>query len=171
MRAVAAATRAKLNLSALLVLGFPHDTAEDLRATTRLVRTFGRMGVDDIACAFFFPIPATELYDYLVQKGRFRLDDASLMTPIFVHDKFLTEDHNYCEHLSARRLTLYKYWIVANFYLSSFVWHPTRPLRLLRNLFTGREASKMDTFLNETKRRVLRTLRRRPASHGVRKAA
>jgi radical SAM superfamily enzyme YgiQ (UPF0313 family) len=162
--AVEAAVAHRLNLSTLLVLGFPHDTAEDLRETVRLVRRLARMGVEDIACAFFFPIPATELYDYLIAQGRIRLDDDFLMTPIFVHDRSLSEDRNYCEHLSARRLTAYKYWMVANFYLLAWLTHPRRPFRHLYNMMTGREASKMDTFLNETRRRIGRAfgLGRRP---------
>jgi anaerobic magnesium-protoporphyrin IX monomethyl ester cyclase len=159
LRATDAAVGAGLNISCLLVIGFPHDTEEDLRETVRLVRTLARKGVDDIACAFFFPIPATELYDQLIEKKRIRLDDDLLMTPIFVHDRSLSEDRNYCENISAARLTAIKYWIVANFYLTSFVTHPGRPLRLLRNLIQGREASKMDTFLNEMRRKVVRALR------------
>jgi len=156
MRAVEVSARAGLNVSALLVIGFPHDTLEDVRATVALVRRFARLGVDDVACAFFFPIPGTELYAYLLGTGRLRQDDESLMAPIFVHDRRLTEDRNYCEHLSARQLTRLKYWIVANFYLTSWVRHPSKPLRRLWNLVTDQEGSKMDTFLGETKRRVLR---------------
>jgi radical SAM superfamily enzyme YgiQ (UPF0313 family) len=163
LRAVDAAVRARLNLSILLVIGFPHDTADDIRATIRLVRKLARMGADDIACAFFFPIPATELHSYLINTGRITLDDDALMAPIFVHDRSLSRERNFCEHLSARRLTGYKYWIVGNFYLTAWATHPTRPFRLLYNLITDREVSKMDTFLNETKRKVLHKLYRRPA--------
>jgi radical SAM superfamily enzyme YgiQ (UPF0313 family) len=158
MRAVDASTAAKLNISALLIVGFPQDTAEDIGHTVRLVRKLARRGVHDIAVAFFFPIPSTALYDDLIETGRLRLDDDMLMTPIFVHDKYLTEDRNYCENLSARRLTLLKYWIVANFYVTSFVCHPGRIFRLIRNLVRGDEESKMDTFLAETKRRILAAL-------------
>lgn len=161
MRAVEAAMKARLNLSILLVIGFPHDTADDLKDTVRLVRGLGRLGVDDIACAFFFPIPSTELYEQLMARGRVGVDDASLMTPIFVHDRRLTEDRNFCDHLTARRLTLFKYWIVANFYVASVLSRPGRPFRHVWNLLTGREASKMDTFLKETVRRIGRSLRPR----------
>jgi radical SAM superfamily enzyme YgiQ (UPF0313 family) len=162
MRAVEVSTRAGLNVSALLVLGFPHDTEDDIRETVRLVRRFARLGVDDIACAFFFPIPGTALYQYLLGNGRLTQDDESLMAPIFVHDRRLTEDRNYCEHVSARRLTALKYWIVANFYVTSLLTRPSRPFRLLWNLVTNREGSKMDTFLGEMKRRV-------PGARGLRK--
>jgi hypothetical protein len=82
----------------------------------------------------------------------------------------LSEDRNYCTQLSARRLTAYKYWIVANFYLTAWATHPSRPLRHVYNALTGRERSKMDTFLNETRRRVAGALglrRHRPGSAGA----
>jgi radical SAM superfamily enzyme YgiQ (UPF0313 family) len=161
VRAVRAAMKAKLNLSILLVIGFPHDTLDDLRDTARLCRWLGWLGVDDIACAFFFPIPSTALYEELVARGRIGLDDASLMTPIFVHDRRLTEDRNFCDHLSAAKLTRYKYWIVANFYLASLAARPWRPFRHLWNLAAGRETSKMDTFLKETARRMRRAVQAR----------
>jgi radical SAM superfamily enzyme YgiQ (UPF0313 family) len=168
VRAVGATVRAGLNLTAFFVIGFPHDTAADLRASARLARRLARMGVHDVACAYFFPLPSTELFASLQQAGRVRLDDAYLLSSIFLHDRVMARDRNYCEGLSATAVTLFKYWIVGNFYLVSWLTHPHRPLRLLVNLFADREESKMDLFLGETKRRVLRALgvgrrRREPA--------
>ncbi|MEE9606669.1 MAG: radical SAM protein [Myxococcota bacterium] len=160
-KAVKATVRNDINITAFLVIGFPHDTAADLRETVKMVRQLARMGVEDVACPFFYPIPATELYEYLRGTGRVSLGDDFLMTPLYGHDKWLTEDRNYCEHLPAWRLTVIKYWIVANFYLTSFVSHPGRVFRLIRNLVKNREDSKMDTFLIETKRKLLRSFRKR----------
>jgi radical SAM superfamily enzyme YgiQ (UPF0313 family) len=159
MRAVDAAVGAGLNVSALLVIGFPHDTTRDVLETMRLVHVLAKKGVEDVACAFFFPIPATELYYALLKKGRIRLDDDFLATPIFVHDRYLSEERNYCESIPAWRLTLLKYAIVATFYLTQYLWDPTRALRRVSNLVRGREESKMDTFLLETRRRLLSRLR------------
>ena len=153
-----------LNVTVFLVIGFPHDESSDLRETAKMVRRLARMGVHDIACAFFFPIPGSELYRDLFESGRISLSDEFLMTPTFVHDVWLSSDRNYCEKLSAVQLTLHKYWIVANFYLTSILWHPGRVVRLMADLIRGREGSKMGTFLNETRRKLLpglsRTLRR-----------
>jgi radical SAM superfamily enzyme YgiQ (UPF0313 family) len=168
MRAVESSVSAGLNVTAFFVIGFPHDTPEDLRESVKLVRKLGRMGVIDIAVAFFFPIPATELYHQLIESGRIELSDDFLMTPIFVHDKSLSDDRNYCDHISSRRLTLYKYWIVANFYANAWITHPKRPFQLLVGLIRGREDSKMGTFLNEWRRNLSEKLsRRRQALSGA----
>ena len=44
---VRASVRAGLNVTAVFVLGFPHDTRDDLRQTVRLARRLAREGVDD----------------------------------------------------------------------------------------------------------------------------
>lgn len=158
--AVRAAVDAKLNTSALLVIGFPHDTVADVLETVKLVYVLAKMGVEDIACAFFFPIPSTELFNYLIEQRRIELNDDFLKTPIFVHEKYLTRDRNYCENISAPVLTSLKYIIVATFYLTLIAWHPSKLWRRVTNVVENREESKMDIFLLETKRKLLRRLGR-----------
>ncbi len=158
IRAVEETVRHGINVSSFLVIGFPHDTAEDLRETVRLARRLARMGVDDTSCCFFVPLPATELYQKLAAEGRIRLDDDFLGLPIRAIDKRLQEQNNFCEKLSARQLTFYKYWIFLNFYVVSWLTHPKRVWRLLYNLVLDLEDSKMDVLLHDRKVRALRFL-------------
>jgi hypothetical protein len=60
---------------------------------------------------------------------------------------------NYNPNMSARQMTTWKYWIVANFYVSSFVCRPFKVFRILWNFVRGRETSKMESFLQETRRK------------------
>ncbi len=159
LEAVKAATRYRLNLACFIVLGFPKDTKKGLQASVKLARKLAWMGVDDVCCAFFFPLPSTELYDYLIETGRITLDDAFLMTPLHTHDKYLTGDRNYCEAVSARALSYYRYKVLINFYMVSFVTHPTRVFWLLWNAIRGKETTKLDGFVQETKRKVLLSLK------------
>ena len=124
MNAVESTVRAGITLGMFLVIGFPHDTKEDLDETVKLVRELARMGVTDICVPVFYPIPSTELYDNLIESGRITQCDATLLAPMTAHLPILTEERNYCEHISARDLNFYKYWIVANFYLTSMTLHP-----------------------------------------------
>ncbi|HVU01129.1 MAG TPA: radical SAM protein [Polyangiaceae bacterium] len=155
LRASEIAVKRGLNLGAFLVIGFPHDTEGDLEETVSLARTLGRLGLSDVSCAVFFPIPSTELATYLFSTGRARLDDEFLMTPVHVHDRFVTEKNNYSERVSARTLTAFKYRTILAFYGALFRAHPSRFRRVLGNLFSGEETTKLDVFLNETKRALL----------------
>jgi radical SAM superfamily enzyme YgiQ (UPF0313 family) len=138
-----------------MVIGFPHDTEEDLLETERVIRRLARRGVADIAVNFFFPIPSTELFSALETKGRIRPDDAGLMAPLFGHRARLTDAFNYCEALSARQLTRWKYRILANFYLTSWVFHPTRLARVAYHALTGRQTTALEKFLGEKVRLLL----------------
>jgi len=155
MASVEATINAGLTLAVFFVIGFPEDTEADLQETVKLVRTLGRIGASDVACPFYFPIPATEMYEALMEKQYVGLDDDSLMAPMFCHHLVMTDEHNYCEKVSSAKLTFYKYWIVANFYLSQWFWHPSRLIKTISNVCMGREESKMDSFLNEKKRGLI----------------
>lgn len=151
--AVRASVKHRLNITAFLVIGFPHDTREDHQETVRFVRKLARMGIDDVAIGFYFPIPNTELYRYLVDQGRVDYSDRCLMTPIFANDEKLRPENNYCEHRSAGELTRTKYWLLLNFYGLSFLTHPARVFRMIGNVVRGKETRKMETFLVELKRK------------------
>ncbi len=155
MSAVESTVKAGITLGIFLVIGFPHDRREDLDETVKLVRELARMGVTDICVPVFYPIPASELYDDLIASGRITQCDATLLAPMTAHLPILTEERNYCEHVSARELNFYKYWIVANFYGTSYATHPELMTRMAKNFFKNEEESKMETFVLELKKKVL----------------
>jgi len=167
LSAVEASVRNGLNITAFLVIGFPHDIKQDLKETERLVRKLAIMGIDDIAIGFFFPIPNTELYEQLLQRNVVRLDDDFLLTPIFANDEKLLEDNNYCDHMSARELTRWKYRLLLNFYGLSFATRPWRILTVLANTARGKETRKLETFLVELKRKSAVWLKGRRAQAGA----
>ena len=159
-RAVRASVKAGLNVGAFFVLAYPTDEKEDMQATVKLAARLGRAGIDDVSAGFFFPLPSTEITRQLEKEGKVTYDDAFLQLPIYVHNKFLSEDRKYNEHFTAKQLTRWKYKTVAAFYLNSFLFHPSRVFRILWNFVRGKESSKMDSFLQETRRKF--RLRRKP---------
>ncbi len=167
LNAVDAAVRAKLRIEAFIVMGFPHDTRADLRGTLRLVRALARRGVEDIATNFFFPVPGTELFEYLEGSGRIGRNDLTWTMPIYGHKPALDDERNFCEHLSAMELTGWKYLILANFYLTGWLTHPTRLPRILFNAVRGRETTALEKFLGERLRTVVKQSPELPARLAV----
>ncbi|MFQ5539678.1 MAG: hypothetical protein ACE5FB_04705, partial [Candidatus Binatia bacterium] len=129
------------------------DKMEDLRESLRLARRLAVEGVEDIAITFFFPILNTELHGKLVEKGRITMHDGFLMTPLLTANPRLERENNYCENISASRLTFMKYWIILNFYVVSFATHPQRLWRIVKNVCSSEEESKIEVFLHELSRR------------------
>jgi len=145
--AVKAATRNKLNVTCFFVLGFPGDEVEDCRATVAWAARLAKLGVDDIACGFYFPIPGTKFFRELEAQGKAQLTDELIMAPIYVQDSRIVESRNFSGTLTARQLTYWKYRVVWAFYSRAVLANPSRLLRILRNLATGNEDSKLDSFL------------------------
>jgi anaerobic magnesium-protoporphyrin IX monomethyl ester cyclase len=154
INAVKASVRNGLNLTTFIVIGFPHDTPEDLKETRKMVRRLARLGIDDIAVGFFFPIPNTQLYRELMEAGRVDLGDDFLLTPIFANEEKLLPSNNYCDHMTARELTSWKYSLLLHFYATSFAIRPWRVARILWNALRGRETRKLETFLVDIRRKV-----------------
>jgi radical SAM superfamily enzyme YgiQ (UPF0313 family) len=153
-RAVHASVKAGLNVGAFFVLAYPTDEKEDMQATVRLAARLGRAGVDDVSAGFFFPLPSTEITRQLEKEGKITYTDAFLQLPIYVHNKFLSEDRKFCDAFTAAQLTRWKYKVVAAFYLNSFLFRPGRVFRILWNFVRGKETSKMESFLQETLRKL-----------------
>jgi anaerobic magnesium-protoporphyrin IX monomethyl ester cyclase len=152
-RAVHASVKAGLNVGAFFVLAYPTDEVEDLKATVKLAAKLGRAGIDDVSAGFFFPLPSTEITRQLEKEGKITYTDRFLQLPIYVHNKFLSDDRKFNEHFTAKQLTRWKYKVVAAFYLNSFLFRPGRVFKILWNFMRGKETSKMESFLQETRRK------------------
>ena len=153
LRAVEASVRHGLNITVFLVVGFPDDTWDDINESARLARRLARIGIDDVATGFYFPIPNTEISPDPLAEWRIRLDDEFLMTPIFANDEKCRPENCYSRHLSPRELTRAKYRILLHFYGASLLYHPGKFLRILKHVLQGKEERKLETWLLELKRK------------------
>jgi hypothetical protein len=136
----------------VLQAGVPGRPRAGLPRHGEVGRAPARAGVDDVAGAFFLPIPAMQFIE-LVAQGRLQLTRRVMQAPLFVHDRWLTEDRNFSVGLKARTLTYWRYRIVFAFYLRAVLLNPRRWARLWRNFRSGREDSKLDSFLQILKER------------------
>jgi len=159
-RAVRASVKAGLNVGAFFVLAYPTDEKEDLEATVRLAAKLGKAGIDDVSAGFFFPLPNTEITRQLEKEGKITYDDAFLKLPIYVHNTFLSDDRKFNENFTAKELTRWKYKVVRAFYTRSLLLRPSRWFRIFWNFVRGKETSKMESFLQETMRKL--RLRKKP---------
>jgi len=153
--AVKAAVSHGINVTCFFVLAFPRDEIDDYRETVRWAARLAKLGVDDVAVGFFFPIPGTSYFEELEKDGHIQLDENLILAPIFVHDRWLVEERNFSLTLSARTLTWWRYRVVWAFYSRAVIFNPKRWLRIVRNLIRGKEDSKFDSFLQILKERFI----------------
>ena len=154
IRAVKAAVKNKLTVSACIVLGFPEDTAKDFKQSVRLVRKLAWLGISDVNTGLFFPIPNTALYWQLKKEGRLELNDEFLLTPIFGTETTFKEQNNYNYNMSARELTWWRYWIALNFYVISYTIRPWRLVNTIWNIMIGKETRKIEVYLIDLRRKL-----------------
>lgn len=115
-----------------LIIGFPKERRADILKTVWAAIRFAIVGVDDAGLYVFSPYPGSELFEDLRRSGRIgELDQAyfeSLMSFMGVG-----ESNSYCASVGARELAFYRVAGMAMFYSLSYLLHPSRILRSIRN--------------------------------------
>lgn len=163
-----AAVDAGCNVKANFIFGYPGETTRSLLRSFRFLAKLAVAGVHDISIAPLKPYPGSELFAELQAEGVLPdpLDDDYYRSlPLGAENLPLSMEAvpSYSEHLSAQRLETLRVLALAWFYVVSWLLHPTRPLRLVRSVITGREESRLDKSVREMIRRIRRSRRRGPA--------
>lgn len=114
MASLEAAVGAGLNVSCFFVVGFPHDTREQIAQTLPLMDQLADAGATDASCAFYMALPGTELFESLYDAGKIRLDRAYFRHILSAMQLVATQ--TYCENLSRVELTLWKFRLLLRFY-------------------------------------------------------
>lgn len=153
LKSTRAAVRAGINVKYNFIFGFPEDTYANIPSTLWFMWRIALVGVSDISIAPFSPYPGSELFFKLQREGKIpaKLDDAYYMSIPFSD---MSKTVSWCESFSPKALNRLRNVAMMSFYLVSWLTHPLRPFRVLANLLTGREESRMDKALADMKRRM-----------------
>ena len=111
------------------VTGYPGETKEDRKQTKRYINHLARKGVDEVIMPILTPFPETEAMNEPSLQG-FSEYDELCFSPVWRKDY--------------KRLNRYRWGIYLNFYTTRLFFHPFRVLRQLRNVLTGKAATKSE---------------------------
>ncbi|MDD9878458.1 MAG: radical SAM protein [Magnetovibrio sp.] len=111
---VTAAVSKDLNTSLTFVLGFPHDTEDDMMVNVPFVKDMVGRGVADICVIFFMALPGTELFYSLYDAGKVKIDRKYFRH--LLHGLAFKPDHVYSEHVGFWTLLKIKYHMYLAFY-------------------------------------------------------
>jgi len=109
-----AAVSADLNVATFLVIGFPHDNAENLAENYEFIDRLADHGITDLSVGFYMALPGTELFHSLYDSGRIRLDRAYFRH--ILDSLALVPSQRYCENLSRLELFKWKLRLYRRFY-------------------------------------------------------
>jgi radical SAM superfamily enzyme YgiQ (UPF0313 family) len=161
---IRASVKARLNVALFVVIGFPHDTEEQLAENIEFIREMRRMGVTDMVVGYYMALPGTELFNTLYEGGKIRLDRT-----YFTHDLqglALWPTTSYNDQLGRWKLFAWKIWLQLGFYatrtphaeksgLFASLW------RALSGLFEDRHESRVQTAVRNAVTSTVHSLRAR----------
>jgi radical SAM superfamily enzyme YgiQ (UPF0313 family) len=150
-----------LNVSLFYVLGFPHDTAEDMVECLNFVKKARRLGVSDLPVGFFFAIPGTQLFDTLYDEGKIQIDK-KYFTHILQGSELLPT-RTYCRELPPIKLAYWRYKIWFTFYGTSAGKTSSNkaggPLfQVLKGFFSRNHSSRLQTAIRSGTKNFLAML-------------
>lgn len=142
-RMVLAFERTGVKGQACFVLGYPGETAEDLRATGRYVGKLARLGVDEVSLFIMTPLPGAAVYEEMDRPAEF---EDLVFTPRW------RSDYSRLERARKR----FFWWFLVN----KLVFHPLKTLRHLPNILRRRFEIKAEMTIYRLLARRFRWLAR-----------
>ena len=135
-----------------LIVGFPDETRWDMLQTFWFALKLAWMGVEDTGLYVFTPYPGSELYTSLRAKGVIGPMGKEYFESMASFMK-LVPTVTYCENVSRWEISFYRLFGMALFYSISFLRHPSRMVRFIRNFRDHRADTTFEERLFERFRR------------------
>jgi len=139
--------KTRMTIGCFIVIGFPYDNHNTLKASLRLVRKLAIMGVHDITVSQFTPYPGSLEFQKLRAKGIIE-DNLDELNNII--DFYSCSEKSYSSEISSKKLYYWMLWLYINFYVVSFI---IRPWRVLKNFWVylrkGSENTRYMRLVNE----------------------
>jgi anaerobic magnesium-protoporphyrin IX monomethyl ester cyclase len=112
---VKASKAAGLHVSCFLVIGFPHETPEQIAENLPFLDQLVDLDLDDMSINFFTPFPATELFNSLYDAGKIRFD-YNYFGQLLEQTSFIPEQ-SHSDYLGRLGLAKWKIRLFLRFYL------------------------------------------------------
>jgi radical SAM superfamily enzyme YgiQ (UPF0313 family) len=119
------------NVKINLIIGFPHETRRHCLDTVLFAMKAATIGVHDCLVSVFTPYPGSELYDELCESRVIKTVNDGYFNDLTLQFDLSIKD-SYCHHLASWETALYRVIGMGMFYSVSFLWHPSRALRLVQ---------------------------------------
>jgi radical SAM superfamily enzyme YgiQ (UPF0313 family) len=145
------AKRLGLTVRANLLIGFPHETRQQVWTTIRYGLYLSWIGVDDVGISLFAPYPGSEIFDGLLANNMLSLDDAYFMN---LNSRWTANQLRVNPVLSPRELAIYRLIFMLLNYAVGYLRYPSRIVRTVMNVFfRDQAATNFEHFLKNAFRR------------------
>lgn len=144
LESLRSAVRNKINVKMNIIIGFPFETHLDILKTLFFLVKLSWYGAHDVSIGVFAPYPGSELYDQLVKNGKINHDDDYWQKLAYVD---ITSTKSYSNFVSEKWLKFYNLTGFIVFYSSNYFFRPARIFITIKNLLSGRHASRGEMAL------------------------
>jgi len=144
--AVVNASRLSITITSYFVIGFPDETEAEINQTIRFAQELARLGLDECSVNTLQLVPGCELFHKLKREGKITIDNNFFNNLGQMGD--LSGVKTWSDTLSDRKLSWLKKKAYLSFYLTSFFYHPSKVLRLLKNLITSVQETKSERVIH-----------------------
>ncbi|MFN7975229.1 MAG: radical SAM protein [Acidobacteriota bacterium] len=140
------------------IVGFPHETMEEIRETFKFIRWLARVGVNEISITAFTALPGSALFRQLMEEGRITLDDKFFRELLYMSD--LSWAPSWIPGVTDEQIAGLRRWGYAQFFFINYLYHPSRLFRTAWNIMRGVSENKVERVGHE-KMQALRQMMRR----------
>ena len=144
--------KAGMNIKINIIIGFPDETHKDIFITFWYLIKMSFVGVHDVSMGVFAPYPGSEIYNNLVQKGKINHGEEYWIQLSYVDISYAK--HSYCENISPKSLLFYNWLGYFIFYISNYIFRPTRIYSTLKNIITNKHESKGEMALAQFTKKI-----------------
>ena len=131
-----------LKTAAYFVIGLPGETSREVNKSIGFACELARVGLDEVAFSNFIPLPGSELYKKIAEKGNGKVDLKNLIS---IAD--LKKSVSWSEHISSKKLQSLRIKAYLLFFFVKSIYHPGRFIKTIVNVFTNNEELKTERTL------------------------
>jgi len=134
-----------------ILIGHPEETWSDLRQSVRFMLRSAWKGCSDIAVMMFCPYPGSADFESLVASGRHVIDEPAYYVGL---SRGSAAHRSWNDAISARQLRWMQLFMIAGFYVTSWVRRPRRAFAFLRAQLGGPEETYLDQMVRTKRRKI-----------------
>ncbi|MBL7800015.1 MAG: cobalamin-dependent protein [Chitinophagales bacterium] len=136
----------KLHIKLNMIFGLPDERHIDIWKTYWFLIQCSWIGVHEIGPSSFQPYPGSALFNRLVNEGKINMETDQYFFEMVKSDNFF-QNSFYNDNMSIRWMQFYQILGIVIFYVSNFLFRPSRFFKLLRGVITRDYNSKLEAAL------------------------
>jgi len=140
------ATKRGLSVKINMIFAFPQDTPYELWQNFKFAIKCAWLGIEDSTFIPFVPYPGSELYSDLVSQNKIEPPSDNYFNSLIPFSD-LQFAKSYNKYFKDWQLVWIRYLYFAAFYGVMFLRWPNRPIRITKNLLSGKQESRGEEIL------------------------